>query len=419
LLAALAAAAAAGCSGLPNERTFPDAAPNAGGGASGGDPSGGMSGARDAGHDQATVGTDAGADHGSDRGAGGADAVSDADPCGPGPVGSAPWSEVTAPPELADAGINDVWAAGPQDLFVVGSVYQGGGVGTPELWTSHLMHWNAANGWRDELVVPVFLRSVSGTAVADAWAVADSNVYHRDGIGWESVALPPEAPAPGLRKVQAMSATDVWFLGTSSLIHLQGSDWSSFQLLQPDPTGLSTRWFGTFWVEGPNDLWMSVDTEWVGSTMPPVFLAHFDGAALTLDPAFLWIATVSSMWGADGSGFWFTEPGFYEFSDGEYRIPALRRHDGTATTSDVFIAGTIDPEHSVDLTAVWGAASDDVWAVGSSGYPIQGVVSHFDGLCWRLVTNAPAADQHNLVTGEASSVWIVSDGPRFFRLAPR
>ena len=125
------------------------------------------------------------------------------------------------------------------------------------------------------------------------------------------------------------------------------------------------------------------------------------------------------MWGAGGTGFWFTEPGFYDFSDGAYRIPALRRHDGAATTSDVFIAGTIDPNHSVDLTAVWGAAGDDVWAVGSSGFPLQGVVAHFDGACWRLVTNAPAAGRHDLVTGEASSVWIVSDGPRFFRLARR
>ncbi|HEY6475164.1 MAG TPA: hypothetical protein VI456_01200 [Polyangia bacterium] len=55
----------------------------------------------------------------------------------------------------------------------------------------------------------------------------------------------------------------------------------------------------------------------------------------------------------------------------------------------------------------------------STGFPRQGVVVHFDGRCWRLVTNVPAAARHDLVTGEASSVWIVSDGPRFFRMAPR
>jgi len=163
------------------------------------------------------------------------------------------------------------------------------------------------------------------------------------------------------------------------------------------------------------DLWISVRTSSTGSTMPPVFLFHYDGSALTDDPVYLWIAPISSMWGADGAGFWIAHPGFFELTADGYRIPALRRHDGQGTT-DVFIDGTEDPDHSIRLTSVWGAAADDVWAAGSGGFPEEGTLAHFDGRCWRLVSNGPAASRHDQVSGAASTVWLTSAGPRFFRL---
>ena len=374
--------------------------------------------ARDAGHDSGSAANrtaaDGGAAEGNNDDAAGGAVDPNADGCGPGPVGSGAWTEIAAHPALAGADIRAVWAVAGGDLFVIGrsSVIVGG----VEFVNSHLFHWTTTDGWQEELDVPSPLSSLSGTAAEDAWAVGGGGIYHRDAAGWQQVTPPAEVAPDGLVGVQASAVDDVWFLGETSILHFQRGDWSQFQLPQPDPTGLFTEFFLTFWVAGPNDVWISVGSEAIGSTMPPAFLDHYDGARLTQDPAYLWIANILAMWGADDSGFWFTEAGFYEYDNGTYRIPALRRHDGQATTSDVFIPGTIDPEHSVALESVWGASDDDVWAVGSAGYPQTGVLAHFDGRCWRMVTDGPAATRHNLVTGEASSVWIVSDGPRFFRL---
>ncbi|MCX4243119.1 beta propeller repeat protein [Paraliomyxa miuraensis] len=70
--------------------------------------------------------------------------------------------------------------------------------------------------------------------------------------------------------------------------------------------------------------------------------------------------------------------------------------------------GTILP-----LWGVWGAAADDVWAVGGDGFHRDPVACHFDGITWTLVElPEPSMESHALykIWGTAADdVWAVGD----------
>jgi hypothetical protein len=92
----------------------------------------------------------------------------------------------------------------------------------------------------------------------------------------------------------------------------------------------------------------------------------------------------------------------------------LRRFDGTSAPT-VPIAG-IAPTQNLYMLTLFARGASDVWASG-------GDVAHFDGQSWSLVSDAPAAarnasnDGNTYVTGDATSVWLSTPGPRFFRKA--
>ena len=60
-----------------------------------------------------------------------------------------------------------------------------------------------------------------------------------------------------------------------------------------------------------------------------------------------------------------------------------------------------------DLAAVWGPATDDLWAAGSAG-----AIAHYDGESWRQVTHqtigAPYLRQFLALHGTSSiDIWVV------------
>jgi hypothetical protein len=139
-----------------------------------------------------------------------------------------------------------------------------------------------------------------------------------------------------------------------------------------------------------------------------------DGTGMTFDSSHLWIAPITSMWGRTDGGFWFAQAGFYEYSEGQYSFPALRRYDGHVAT-DVFI-GEVAHNDSLDFASISGATADDIWAAGSHGYPPQSVRGcPFRRTPLGLVTNTPETEGYDIVVAGPSSVWLVAKGP-FFRL---
>lgn len=120
--------------------------------------------------------------------------------------------------------LNTVWAAAPDDAWVVG------------VWTYYtglrtvVFHWDG-DEWRDAssgLTNGLSLRDLWGADRAHVWAVGESYgqgiVRRFDGNGWRTPAVPGGAPLNG---VWGSSATDVFAVGINGrILHYDGGSWS-------------------------------------------------------------------------------------------------------------------------------------------------------------------------------------------------
>lgn len=134
-------------------------------------------------------------------------------------------------------------------------------------------------------------------------------------------------------------------------------------------------------------------------------IVHWDGSAATLQSGVtsepLW-----GVWGAASDDLWAVGGG--GFTEDE---PVLAHYDG-ATWSEVPVALETPNVHA--FFKVWGSAADDVWVVGQ-----RGVVLHYDGSAWTEVASGVAedlisvwgtgADQVVMVGGRANGVALVGD----------
>lgn len=154
------------------------------------------------------------------------------------------------------------------------------------------------------------------------------------------------------------------------------------------------------WASGPDNVWI------VGGELGRSAILHFDGTTWeSLDPGLN-----EPLWWAHG------------FADGPVFVVgdhgAIARYEnGTWETMDAGVPGTL-------LYGVWGAAPDDMWAVGGptqtrvTGIEPEGdVVLHYDGTSWERVEiqaliDKPASQGDNLFKvwgASASEVFIVGD----------
>jgi hypothetical protein len=100
----------------------------------------------------------------------------------------------------------------------------------------------------------------------------------------------------------------------------------------------------------------------------------------------------------------------------------LVRYDPPTSPMPVAVSGAMPPGSVPDFDRVWGRGVNDVYAAGTD-------LAHYDGTTWSVVADEPpsahvpanASHDNTFVTGDATAVWIVTPGPRFFRKvdAPR
>jgi hypothetical protein len=393
LVAALAASAA--CSQRPlAETSWEESDASVGGGQGGGDGAG-------------TGGADAGGDVLGTGGAGGAATL---------PVG---WVEVPGPQGFTNEGVSDAWSAGPDDFFFASNGY-GKGHGATEPWGARILRWTAADGWREELVIlPASsgIRSLSGTGPDDVWTAGNGHVYHRDAGGWQMIddeTWRPQVGAAGplsFVSVAARGPGDVWFAAPQFLLHRTADGWSSF--VMPEPAS----WLSRLWLGQKTDVWVSGGQDADGDAANPAFVARYaDGGLHTESPDSFWLSPVTSAWPTSDGGFWFAEPGYWRLVNSDQYLMVPLCHYGGGHTVEGITQTVGDPE--LRIASLWGRADDDVWAAGGYGDRGQQAGSalfHYDGDRWTAVADAPAAGRYVLVTGDAQSTWLVTEGPRFFR----
>lgn len=230
---------------------------------------------------------------------------------------------------------------------------------------------------------------VNPTDPHDVWAVgqppsgAMSPTHHWNGVAWAAVANPIVTTA--LFGVWGAATDDVWAVGgslavSSYILHWDGSAWSSVTC---PVSGYELRRVAGY---------SSTDVYVVGKSAPGGVILHWDGAAWssvytkpTMNLADVWVnpSDPTDVWTVGGNG-----PNAF----------AVHGH-GTS-----WVEYTISSSDS-PFQAVWGSASNDVWAIGLAGH-----LWHWNGTAWSSETTLSSFAPYGMWGNSASNVWVCGPG---------
>jgi hypothetical protein len=321
------------------------------------------------------------------------------------------WTQTTLPGVYgADAGsggygedyfsLTSLSGTGPNDLWAAVAILQDEDEVQPAVGDG-ILHWNGSS-W-------AIATTQMGTAttplvwandVADAWAVLGPTTLHWDGCQWSVVPSPwaiADAGAGGsVTALWGSARSDVWAAAFSAPASLGGT-----------PPLSMWHWTGASWTEAATNVFPSAS----GAALPAYEaasnavsltgsgsrdawaamgpnLAHWDGTSWTVESPNPLPANVEFAGGwesspTDGWAFGVTAPFTLQTGlvDPSYvGTPALMHWNGSAWSS------VTAPD---TFAAMWGAASDDVWAVAndssvvsSTSYDTNVVFYHWDGSAW-------------------------------------
>jgi len=239
------------------------------------------------------------------------------------------------------------------------------------------------------------LRAIWASAPNDVWAVGDAGtILHFDGRSWAKVPSPRAADLFGVR---GSSSTDVWIAGDGVILHFDGRVWSVARDVDPGPMAAKppkeSGYCGTpailaqelnrtlsqmrgIMVLAKDDVWFT------GGSRRAL---HFDGSwsEAKLDK------TIDAMWSSP-SATWGVGDG-------------IQRLDGSRWTR-------LPEPSDRSFTAIDGAASDDIWAVG------WGSIFHFDGTAWQRIGSGPGRlSLTSMWAGRAGAAWAVGENATMLR----
>lgn len=303
----------------------------------------------------------------------------------PAPPGVPQWRVVPYPagfPPDARA----VWGTGPNDVWV-GAHDPGGVSGT----TVAFAHWDGA-GWTTWTTSPAFQpNALSGSGPNDVWAAGDGGrVAHWDGSGWTTSWVSSSAFTYRLNAISFGSSADGWVFGDSYYAQRwDGTGWTTYQTnVAYAMLGGGARFAGAVWAVGAIGATTRCATASVPASTPASACA---GGYWALD------GDQYDIWGTALNDYWVVA---HWAGSGGTCTGALRHESNGGAGWDYVASG---PDFC--LSALWGSASSDVWAVGRGG-----AIWHWDGAALTSsagVTTAPLAD----VWGSGpADVWAVGNG---------
>jgi uncharacterized protein YjdB len=192
------------------------------------------------------------------------------------------------------------------------------------------------------------LFGVWGSAANNVFAVGSSGTIRRyNGSTWETHTSGTSAD---LWDVWGSSASDVWAVGGGGTVrHYNGSSWTVNT--QRDTTGLGS-WLYRVWGTAPNNVYAAGDGG----------IWRFDGTSWSQMPG-------TGFEGQYAYGVWGTSPTDIFVAGYASGTGVVRHFDGSGWT-------TVHSSGSESYYGVWGAASDDVYAVGDL------TIQHWDGSAW-------------------------------------
>ena len=289
--------------------------------------------------------------------------------CDPIDLGGAPLDDrapirFTPVESGADARLLGVWGSGPDDVWFVGSAGWTGDTGVLLRWQGERLTPSAIpDSGENRGLAP---RAVAGTGPDDVWVVGSSRgtptVLRFDGSRW---AYEPRAGFDLSNRYGSCVAVDddgvVW-VGSG-----YGAVWrwdGAFDPIEPPWDSPFFRGEITgIWAAGPDDAWAVGLAPYALNQREdypyyPGSIMRWDGARWTFWPTDF---RAYGVWGAAADDVWAVGFGGAPVAHWDGRL-WRQAHIGVDAT----------------LSAVHGTASDDIWAVGRGG-----VIAHWDGAAWR------------------------------------
>ncbi len=347
------------------------------------------------------------------------------EPPAPGNDGSPPlWQDVAIPILPAGATLGALWAKAPDHLYVWALVKGSADAKSP---TRSVLLRRVGTVWSIVLDLPgETAASVFGNCTNDVFAATsaetgEARMYHFNGYAWSRQALPSGTIAPAGAIVGKVD--DVLFRTGYDVLRYDGSTWRRvFVTDELFPGGLAyvapdeiyanctqghCGWNGAAWSQHYGGAFRDVTSSW-GVRPYDKGLAPLCEPQLTMFAVGQCEATCAfSLW-----RFAETTPGTM---DGEWtKVPlapartnvAPNKSDPNRVPEDPALppdGGT--PPAPGDGVAVWGSSPHDVYATGITDG--TGVLAHFDGVAWHVLTPLAPMPPIAGITGTGpGDVWV-------------
>lgn len=185
------------------------------------------------------------------------------------------------------------------------------------------------------------------------FAQGKSVLFRFNGTAYSNVS-PTLAPGEGLYRMWGFGASDAWVGSSTGIYRWDGTKWT-----KDTSTAIQNKPIQHVWGPAANDVWAASSNE----------LFHFDGTSWTAAAADSGVTPTSiiGIGGGKGPDVWLTTSSangrFYRYAGGSCSPKCWSQVDVTGVTTRA--------------QSVWGAASNDLWAVGLSG-----LILHYDGQTW-------------------------------------
>jgi hypothetical protein len=306
------------------------------------------------------------------------------------------WTTATTPSPGAKSNfLNEVWSAGANDAWAVGSANS---LDTEPVTVAE--HWDGST-WTVSSTPSVgaganYLYGVGGSSSSDVWAVGvyldvPTNRYrtltlHYTGSSWSLVASPNVGTNSNfLQAVEVVGPSDVWAVGYSLddvssvetlILHFNGTAWTVFP--SPNPASSGNYLYGAS-STASNDVWAVGATYVASAGNLQNLVLHYDGTAWNAVTSPNRVPNTTNLLmdvdAMSGSSAWAV--GLANGTDGFERV-VLQWNGATWSLSPT----SFGPGK---LFAVEAVAPGDVWAAGATG-----LIEHWDGAAWQTVA-APSS----------------------------
>lgn len=221
------------------------------------------------------------------------------------------------------------------------------------------------------------LYGIGGFSTASIWAVGNSGVI----LSWNGQTWQKQQPVVNpLYGIWGSGLDNLWAVGNAgTILKWNGSSWSPQSAVTNQTLnailGISPT---SIWAVGVSDTVI----RWNGSTWSTV--------------PFSFIRQLSGVWYRDESNVWVVADSGFIF-----------RYDGSSWMTE-HSTGTV-------LRAVWGAATDNLWAVGGMNAN-SGTILHGDGAGWSAQQNGLSSPLNAITGCDANNVWAAGDSGTIFKL---